>query len=214
MPKIGPKGGSPPGRGPGEGSEGGKRHQNGTDGAPKSAFQTSAEAGKVMKYSIFSVHETESLLEWGAAHAVRHGLRFSCVMGGGESPGGFVLRLSVCLSQKSDGKTGFLEPEKHSFCSLALQNSEFWLAKISASCAAPELAKDNFISPNTCVSAAEWRRLSRGTLCAIYAKKWPKRGVPPGQGPQGGAPGAANGLKSAPRKPPKAPSRPARRLEK
>ena len=53
-PKTGPKGGSPPGRGPGGGSEGGKWHQNGTDGAHKSAFQTSAEAGKVMKYSIFS----------------------------------------------------------------------------------------------------------------------------------------------------------------
>ena len=96
-----------------------------------------------MKYSIFSAHGTENLLEWGAAHAVRHGLRFSCVRGGGSQRD----LSSVCLSQKSDGKTGFLKPENRSFCLSALQNGEFLSAKISASCAAPELAKDHFILP-------------------------------------------------------------------
>ena len=110
-------------------------------------------------------NDTENLLEWGAAHAVRHGLRFSCVRGGG-SPAGFVLCLSVCHKILT-GKSGFLKPENRSICSLALQNGEFLLAKISASCAAPELAKDNFNSLKACVSAAEWPRLARGTLLAI-----------------------------------------------
>ena len=40
--------------GPGRAPRVGKRPQKCSGGAPKSAFQTSAEAGKVMKYSIFS----------------------------------------------------------------------------------------------------------------------------------------------------------------
>ena len=47
---------------------GGKGAQKCPGAAPKSTFQTSAEAGKVMKYSIFSAPgTTESLLEWGGA---------------------------------------------------------------------------------------------------------------------------------------------------
>ena len=118
-----------------------------------------------MKYSIFFAPGTaETLLEWGA-RASAHGLQFSCVEGGG-SPAGFVLRLSVCHKNLT-GKSGFLKPENRSFCSLALQNCEFLLAKISASCAAPELAKDNFNSLKARVSAAKWPRLARGTLLAI-----------------------------------------------
>ena len=63
-----------------------------------------------MKYSIVSAHDAESLLEWGAAHAVRHGLRFSCVRGGGACQRDLSC---VCLSvQNSDGKNAVLEARK------------------------------------------------------------------------------------------------------
>ena len=101
---------------------------------------------------------------------------------------------SVCHKKMTENP-GFWKPENHSFCPLALQNGEFLLAKISASCAAPELVKDNFISPKTCDSAAKWQRLARGTLCAIYAKNLPKRGVPPWPG----ARGRLRGRKKAPK---------------
>ena len=117
--KLAQKGGTP-WLGPGRAPRAGKWLQKCSDGAPKSAFQTSAEAGKVMKYSIFSAHDTENLLEWGAAHAVRHGLRFSCVRGGVSSG---ICPPSVCLSvchKNLTEKSGFLKPENRSFCSLAL----------------------------------------------------------------------------------------------
>ena len=64
--------------------------------APKSAFQTSAEAGKVMKYSIFSAPgTTEGLLEWGGASVRTRAEIF--LRGGGVPPGRLVLCLSVCL---------------------------------------------------------------------------------------------------------------------
>ena len=78
--------------------------------------------------------------------------------------------MSVCLSvchKNLTEKSGFLKPKNHSICSLALQNGEFLLAKISASCAAPELAKGNFDSLKACVSAAEWPQFARGTLLPI-----------------------------------------------
>ena len=97
-----------------------------------------------MKYSNFSAHDTDNLLEWGAAHAVRHGLRFSCVRGGSVSG---IWPVSVCQFKIRTGKTRFWKPENRSLCPLALQNGEFLPAKISASCAAPELAKAHFILP-------------------------------------------------------------------
>ena len=115
-------------------------------------------------------------------------------MGGGPQEDLSSVCQSVCHKNLT-GKPGFLEPENHSFCSLALQNSEFWLAKISASCAAPELAKGNFNSLKACVSAAEWLRLARGTLLAIYAENRSKRGVPPWPG----ARGRLRGRKKAPK---------------
>ena len=68
MPETGRKRGYPPGWDKGGLPEGDNDPQKCSDGAPRSAFQTSAEAGKVMKYSIFSAPGgAERLLEWGGA---------------------------------------------------------------------------------------------------------------------------------------------------
>ena len=178
-----------------------------------SANHTTADAGKVMKYSIFPAPGmAERLLEWGGASVCPRAEIFP--RGGGSLLGGLS---SVCLSvctPRTPKNPGFSSPENHSFRLFARQNGEFCPAKKSASCAAPVLVEDTFISPNACVFAAEWRRLARGTLWPFYAENRPKRGVPPGRGPQGGAFGAGHEPKSAPRTPPKAPSRPVRRLEK
>ena len=91
--KLGQKGGTP-WLGPGRAPRAGKWLQKCSDGAPKSAFQTSTEAGKVMKYSIFSAPgRADSLLEWGGA-SVRPRAEIFLREGGG-CLGPFVLRPSV-----------------------------------------------------------------------------------------------------------------------
>ena len=150
-------------------------------------------------------------MEWRGASV--HPRAEIFLRGGGVPPARLVLRLCVCPS-RTPKKSGFLNPEFHSFCTFELQNRDFLPRKKAVSCAGTELFNDDLVLPNAQACAPKWRSRVMGTLLQIYAEKRSKRGLPPWLGATEEAPGAGNETKSAPGPRPKAPSRPVRRLEK
>ena len=166
-----------------------------------------------MKYSIFSAQGTEKLLEWGAAHAVRHGLRFSCVRGVGRAPSG-ICPPSVCLSQKSDGKIRFFEAQKSFNLLIGTSKRRVFACKniCELHCFRARQGQRQF--PESVRFSGRMAAPCEGNFACHLGRKPVQKGGPPLAGGQGKAPRAENDTKMAPMTPPKAPSRPVRRLEK
>ena len=192
----------------------GKWPQKCSDGAPKSAFQTSAEAGKVMKH-FFRAWQSREVACWsGEARASAHGLRFSCVEGGSLLGELSSVCLSVCVSTQNTEKSRFFESGKSLISPSRVPKLRVWarekMCKLRCSRAHQGQV---FLAARACSGGRMTAPCARNFVCTLCQKLTQKGGTPPGWD-QGGFPGWENDPKSDQMVHPKAPSRPVRRLEK